>query len=178
MSWTANLTSRDVRTDFAKRYVFLNLPFTKTQCLDQMEGDWEGTDCIVCPECDKQLRVSPLQSLSKSNRVVFSSLNDFQNCSKLQALRKKLQHLHEKDANTKSVVFSQFTSFLVLYLMICSHCQQDLIEIALVKDNIVFERLDGTMTHQVSELAAFLNLRRRETQLFTTSRPIRKWKFF
>jgi SNF2 family DNA or RNA helicase len=121
-----------------------------------MEEDWETTEQIMCPECDKQLRVSPLQSLSKSNRVVFSSLSGFQNCSKLHALLKKLQHMQEKDTNTKSVVFSQFTSFLVLYLAVCTHCQKDLIEVAFVKNNIVFERLDGTMTHQVSDKMSFL----------------------
>ncbi|PSN66353.1 hypothetical protein BS50DRAFT_526368 [Corynespora cassiicola Philippines] len=56
--------------------------------------------------------------------------------AKTQALLTHLKKIRKEDKHTKSVVFSQFTSFL------------DLIEPALTRDHIPFLRFDGTMAQK------------------------------
>ena len=55
----------------------------------------------------------------------------------VDALLGALGAIRDKDPSTKSLVISQFTSFL------------DLIQIPLEKEGFVFVRLDGTMTQEV-----------------------------
>ena len=67
--------------------------------------------------------------------------------AKTQALLEHLKALRRTEPRTKSVVFSQFTSFL------------DVLETALARDRIPFVRLDGTMAQKAraAVLAQFAN---------------------
>jgi DNA repair protein RAD5 len=72
------------------------------------------------------------------------------NSAKIEALIKHLKRLRREEPGMKSVVFSQFTSFL------------DLIEPALERDNIPFLRLDGSMPQKAraATLGEFASHRR------------------
>lgn len=89
---------------------------------------------ITCPECSHSLTVkltaSPKTGTKKFN---FRDTKSFTRSTKLSALVDQLKEIEK--TQDKSIVFSQFTSFL------------DLVEVALKQENIQFVRLDGSMSH-------------------------------
>ena len=89
---------------------------------------------LNCPECSHTLTIkvtaSPKTGTKKFN---FRDTKSFLKSTKLIALVEQLKALEE--TGDKSIVFSQFTSFL------------DLVEVVLKQENIEFVRLDGSMSH-------------------------------
>ncbi|KAK4713732.1 hypothetical protein R3W88_019639 [Solanum pinnatisectum] len=97
---------------------------------------------ISCPSCPKSFTVDfTANDQKKANIKGFRSssvmnkirLDNFQKSTKIEALRKEIRCMIERDGSTKAIVFSQFTSFL------------DLIHYSLQKSGISCVQLDGSM---------------------------------
>ncbi|MCJ1482596.1 DNA helicase rad5 [Schaereria dolodes] len=73
---------------------------------------------------------------SPPSRISLRRINNSNSSAKISALTTHLKTLRKTSPGTKSVVFSQFTSFL------------DLISPALARDNIPFLRFDGAMSQK------------------------------
>ncbi|KAF2636308.1 DNA repair protein-like protein rad5 [Massarina eburnea CBS 473.64] len=94
----------------------------------------------TAPEDMDNIRSDPIVSLpSVSTQTPRISLRriGLTGSAKTQALLTHLKRIRREDASTKSVVFSQFTSFL------------DLIQPALDRDNIPYLRFDGSMNQKL-----------------------------
>jgi DNA repair protein RAD5 len=74
--------------------------------------------------------------ISGTNRISLQRVGSNDSSTKVMTLLKHLRALRKEHPNMKSIVFSQFTSFL------------SLIEPALKRTNINFVRLDGTMSQK------------------------------
>ncbi|WPG99517.1 DNA repair protein rad8 [Acrodontium crateriforme] len=93
---------------------------------------------------DDELYTSTQTPPTKTPRITLRRVNQLSS-AKIAALLKHLKRLRKTSRTTKSVIFSQFTSFL------------DLLSPALTQENITFLRFDGTMTqkHRAKVLADF-----------------------
>ena len=115
-----------------------------------------GLDCITrvidtqhrCPMCRAEpltldSLVHPAIDLGESVNHLASDANDSSNAcsSKLDALLNILHATHTKDPSTKTVIFSQWTSFL------------DIVQSALAERNIPITRIDGTMRSTARDAA-------------------------
>ncbi|GES75403.1 SNF2 family helicase [Rhizophagus clarus] len=94
--------------------------------------DKDKHSCPMCrsPIQKEQLIESPYEQESIDEEIGNIINSDYEPSSKIKALLKFLKISNEKDPTTKSVVFSQWTSFL------------DLIEIGFKESNIKYVRLD------------------------------------
>lgn len=106
-----------------------------------------GNECIErvietqhrCPMCraeplETSSLVTPAVELGESAQTIAAEdIDPEASSSKVEDLIHILQASQQKDATTKTVVFSQWTSFL------------DIIQAKLVSQNIPFARIDGTM---------------------------------
>eukprot|EP00010_Vexillifera_abyssalis_P009336 CAMPEP_0201546324 /NCGR_PEP_ID=MMETSP0173_2-20130828/2634_1 /ASSEMBLY_ACC=CAM_ASM_000268 /TAXON_ID=218659 /ORGANISM="Vexillifera sp., Strain DIVA3 564/2" /LENGTH=954 /DNA_ID=CAMNT_0047954953 /DNA_START=468 /DNA_END=3329 /DNA_ORIENTATION=- len=72
-------------------------------------------------------------SVSSDGRVLWGGV-PFKTSTKVSLLIQELSELRKKDASVKSIVFSQWTNML------------DVVEAALLLNNLGYERLDGSMT--------------------------------
>lgn len=84
---------------------------------------------------DEALYSSPGNSGNRTPRISLRRVNCAAS-AKIESLLSQLKKIRRDEPGTKSVVFSQFTSFL------------DLIEPVLSRDNIPFVRFDGSMTQK------------------------------
>ncbi|PKC65170.1 hypothetical protein RhiirA1_420754 [Rhizophagus irregularis] len=105
--------------------------------------DKDKRSCPMCrsPVQKEHLIESPHEQESIDDEIGNIINSDYKPSSKIKALLKFLKISNEKDPTTKSVVFSQWTSFL------------NLIEIALKESDIKFVRLDGKMLRNQREKA-------------------------
>ncbi|WWC89419.1 uncharacterized protein L201_004343 [Kwoniella dendrophila CBS 6074] len=129
------------------------------RCCQDCIVDWIGT-CedqnkpAVCPSCSKgPIKLSDLRSIQRKRKRVnpitgkhIDGSNgegetdvtigkvDLVQSTKLRALVRKLDSIRQEDPQVKSLVFSQFTSFL------------DLIETTLTREGIRWLRFDGSMS--------------------------------
>lgn len=110
------------------------------------------TECIErtittqqkCPMCRAQLPtieylVAPAASFGEEDLELTIDPNE--SSSKIEAIVKLLVATNEEDSDTKTVVFSQWTSFL------------DILEPQLNENGIAFTRLDGRMSPQKRDVA-------------------------
>ncbi|OZJ06532.1 hypothetical protein BZG36_00582 [Bifiguratus adelaidae] len=116
--------------------------------LQKKEDQGEQGECPICrhgPITEANLievvRPNGQAGGDKDSTSATSRLrrNVFKSSTKLDALIKELEATRKTSRSTKSVVFSQFTSFL------------DLVETALERNNFSFVRLDGTMSQDARE---------------------------
>ncbi|CAG8539788.1 2666_t:CDS:1 [Funneliformis caledonium] len=103
-------------------------------------------DKHACPMCrspvqKNQLIDPPPERESIDEEIGNLITSDYQPSSKIKDLLEFLKVSNENDPTTKSVVFSQWTSFL------------NLIEIAFKEANVKFVRLDGSMSRSKREQA-------------------------
>jgi SNF2 family DNA or RNA helicase len=95
---------------------------------------------LKCSECEATVTIKSTSApKSATKKFNFKDTRVFKNSTKLNALVEQLKEL--APTGDKSIVFSQFTSFL------------DLVEVALKHENIEFVRLDGSMTHTARSVA-------------------------
>ncbi|OCF60506.1 DNA repair protein RAD5 [Kwoniella mangroviensis CBS 10435] len=124
------------------------------RCCQDCIVNWIGT-CedqnkpALCPSCSKgPIKLSDLRSIQRKRKrvnpltgtheegeagVTIGKVNLVQS-TKLRALVRKLDLMRQEDPEVKTLVFSQFTSFL------------DLIETTLTKEGIRWLRFDGSMS--------------------------------
>ncbi|PFH49678.1 hypothetical protein AMATHDRAFT_147130 [Amanita thiersii Skay4041] len=98
------------------------------RCPTCNHGPIEAADLI-----EVSRRKTGVDGQSSSAPDIVLRRNDFQSSTKLDALINDLRKLQEQEPYFKSIVFSQFTSFI------------DLIEIALKREGFEYLRFDGTM---------------------------------
>lgn len=99
-----------------------------------------GDEMFSCPICQNSVNMSQLIELTTIQiEEEIGNLKDFKTSSKVEALLEFLNQHNDK--SDKSVVFSQWTSFL------------DLIEIAFKDANVKFVRFDGKMLRNQREEA-------------------------
>lgn len=99
-----------------------------------------GDETFSCPICQNSVNMSQLIELTTIQiEEEIGNLKDFKISSKIEALLEFLNQHNDK--SDKSVVFSQWTSFL------------DLIEIAFKDANVKFVRFDGKMLRNQREEA-------------------------
>jgi SNF2 family DNA or RNA helicase len=108
------------------------------ECLSPEEEE-EGAGKLVfdCFVCEQKMELSAIPKSASRKSFKFVDEEAFRTSTKLATLVSKLKvfALESQDKDPiKTVVFSQFTTFL------------DLIEIALGKENLEFSRLDGSMS--------------------------------
>ena len=125
-----------------------------------------GNECIErvietqhrCPMCraeplETESLVAPAVELGESAPTLTETdIDPESSSSKVEALVQILQSSHKKDASTKTVVFSQWTSFL------------DIVQARLVAEKIPFARIDGTMRPPARDaaMAAFSSLQEKQ----------------
>ncbi|KAH0602790.1 uncharacterized protein H6S33_008440 [Morchella sextelata] len=112
----------------------------------------EVPKCVICREAINErdlfevIRHQPNKTMDSSTEdmspleITLRRVNS-RSSAKIEALIKKLKQLRKEEPNTKSTVFSQFTSFI------------DLIEPALKRERITFFRFDGSMQQQQRTIA-------------------------
>ncbi|KAI8290711.1 DNA repair protein [Colletotrichum sp. SAR11_57] len=120
--------------------------------LDYMKHQTDRHKVPTCPNCRAEINYRDLfevvrhdddPDMFQKSKISLQRLGVNNSSSKVVALIKSLRELRKEQPRVKSVVFSQFTSFLTL------------IEPALERANIKFLRLDGTMAQKAR--AAVLN---------------------
>ncbi|WWC70296.1 uncharacterized protein I206_104246 [Kwoniella pini CBS 10737] len=128
------------------------------RCCQDCIVDWIGicedqNKPALCPSCSKgpiklsdlrsiqrkKKRVNPLNGLSltendQDKKDVVIGKVDLVQSTKLRALVRKLEQMRMEDPTVKTLVFSQFTSFL------------DLIETTLTREGVKWLRFDGSMS--------------------------------
>ncbi|TDZ73397.1 DNA repair protein RAD5 [Colletotrichum trifolii] len=113
--------------------------------LDYMKHQTDRHKVPTCPNCRAEINYRDLFEVVRhddnpdpfqNNKISLQRLGVNNSSSKVVALIRALRELRREHARYKSVVFSQFTSFLTL------------IEPALERANIKFLRLDGSMRQQ------------------------------
>jgi DNA repair protein RAD16 len=133
--------------------LFLNLILTN-KCIEGTEDYEEGTKKVKCPECGTRISVQTGGGVSSKPKIQFekTSLHHFRRSAKLTALVDELLKLQNSGDGLKSVVFSQFTTYMGNWFVIVLTVK-DLIEVSLKAKGIKYQRLDGTMTHQKRSVA-------------------------
>ncbi|EGY19403.1 DNA repair protein RAD5 [Verticillium dahliae VdLs.17] len=120
--------------------------------LDYMKHQTDRHKVPTCPNCRAEINYRDLFEVVRDDsdldmfqkpRISLQRVGKNSSSAKVVALIRALRELRREHPRMKSVVFSQFTSFLTL------------IEPALAKSNIKFLRLDGTMAQKAR--AAVLN---------------------
>ncbi|KAG7143688.1 DNA repair protein RAD5 like [Verticillium longisporum] len=120
--------------------------------LDYMKHQTDRHKVPTCPNCRAEINYRDLFEVVRDDsdldmfqkpRIGLQRVGKNSSSAKVVALISALRELRREHPRMKSVVFSQFTSFLTL------------IEPALTKSNIKFLRLDGTMAQKAR--AAVLN---------------------
>ncbi|KAF3354868.1 hypothetical protein VdG1_04524 [Verticillium dahliae VDG1] len=120
--------------------------------LDYMKHQTDRHKVPTCPNCRAEINYRDLFEVVRDDsdldmfqkpRISLQRVGKNSSSAKVVALISALRELRREHPRMKSVVFSQFTSFLTL------------IEPALAKSNIKFLRLDGTMAQKAR--AAVLN---------------------
>lgn len=151
--WDASFSISGCSDNLCKSVrIHLSIDF---QCVEGIEDFEEGKQ-LECPQCNARIKiVSNSQhgqhQVGSKIRFTPSSLKWFANSVKLKGLLQQLRQTASADPSTKSLIFSQFTTFLGES---CSnHSTLDLIEIALTKEGILYARLDGGMTHSKRQMA-------------------------
>ena len=130
----------------------------KTCLLDYIKHQTDRHEVPRCFQCREVINTRDLFEVVRHDddpegpRISLQRLGVANSSAKVVALVNHLRNLRREDPTVKSVVFSQFTSFL------------SLIEPALARSNMHFVRLDGSM-HQKARAAALNEFR--ESKKFT-----------
>lgn len=112
-------------------------PCAHCMCRECLLASWRSTMNGSCPICRKVLTRQDLITAPRECRFQVDVEKNWTESSKISVL---LQHLEDlRPLGSKSIVFSQWTSFL------------DLLEIPFSRRNFQFVRLDGTLNQQQRE---------------------------
>ncbi|KAL8136747.1 hypothetical protein V2J09_002748 [Rumex salicifolius] len=120
-------------------------PCAHRLCRECLLASWRNHASGLCPVCRHLLSDFSLKMVSKQELITAPTDSRFQidieknwvESTKISTLLRELEDL--RSSGSKSIVFSQWTAFL------------DLLQIAFVRSNIPFLRLDGTLNLQQRE---------------------------
>ncbi|KAF6153230.1 hypothetical protein GIB67_036576 [Kingdonia uniflora] len=115
-------------------------PCAHRMCRECLLSSWRTPSCGICPICRQELRKNDLITCPTDNRFRVDIETNWKESSKVSKLMSCLQTLHQSGSGEKSIVFSQWTSFM------------DLLEIPLRKRGIAFLRFDGKLSQKNREI--------------------------
>ncbi|KAF8392233.1 hypothetical protein HHK36_022575 [Tetracentron sinense] len=113
-------------------------PCAHLMCRECILSSWRTSSSGMCPICRKLLRKADLITCPSSNRFRID-IKNWKDSSKITMLMDCLERIHCSGSGEKSIVFSQWTSFL------------DLLQIPLNNRGIGFLRFDGKLSQKHRE---------------------------
>ncbi|KAA8548778.1 hypothetical protein F0562_000462 [Nyssa sinensis] len=114
-------------------------PCAHRMCRECLLSSWRTPSSGLCPICRQLLKKTDLITCPSENRFRIDVEKDWKESSKVTKLLDCLECTHESGSGEKSIVFSQWTSFL------------DLLEIPLKRRRIGFLRFDGKLVQKQRE---------------------------
>ncbi|CAA7057378.1 unnamed protein product [Microthlaspi erraticum] len=114
-------------------------PCAHRMCRECLFASWRSTSCGTCPICRTILKKTELISCPTDSIFRIDVVKNWKESSKVSELLKCLEKIKMAGNGEKSIVFSQWTSFL------------DLLEIPLRRRGIEFLRFDGKLAQKGRE---------------------------
>ncbi|XP_039139181.1 DNA repair protein RAD5B [Dioscorea cayenensis subsp. rotundata] len=114
-------------------------PCAHRMCRECLLSSWRSPSGGPCPICRKPLTKTDLITCPTESRFQVDVVKNWKESSKVTKLLKCLQSIHNAGLGEKSIIFSQWTSFL------------DLLEIPLKKKSVGFLRFDGKLSQKQRE---------------------------
>ncbi|KAL0737049.1 hypothetical protein Bca4012_013259 [Brassica carinata] len=114
-------------------------PCAHRMCRECLLTSWRSTSCGLCPICRTVLKKTELISCPTESIFRIDVVKNWKESSKVSELIKCLEKIRMSGTGEKSIVFSQWTSFL------------DLLEIPLRRRGIEFLRFDGKLAQKARE---------------------------
>ncbi|XP_071687105.1 DNA repair protein RAD5B-like [Rutidosis leptorrhynchoides] len=114
-------------------------PCAHMMCRECLLSSWRNPAYGLCPICRQNLRKTDLISCPTDSKFRVDVEKNWKESSKVSKLLECLESTRKKGNGEKSIVFSQWTSFL------------DLVEIPLKRRNIGFLRFDGSLSQKNRE---------------------------
>lgn len=111
-------------------------PCAHRMCRECLLSSWRTPAAGLCPICRQLLNKSELITCPSASRFRIDVENNWKESSKISKLLDCLEHIRNSGSGEKSIVFSQWTSFL------------DLLEIPLKRRNFGFLRFDGKLAQK------------------------------
>ncbi|XP_020536255.1 DNA repair protein RAD5A isoform X2 [Jatropha curcas] len=112
-------------------------PCAHRLCRECLLASWRNSSSGLCPVCRKTITRQELITAPTDSRFQIDIEKNWVESTKVVALLKELEKL--RSSGSKSILFSQWTSFL------------DLLQIPLSRSSVSFLRLDGTLNQQQRE---------------------------
>nr|XP_016462752.1 PREDICTED: putative SWI/SNF-related matrix-associated actin-dependent regulator of chromatin subfamily A member 3-like 3 [Nicotiana tabacum] len=114
-------------------------PCAHRMCRECLLSSWRTPTSGLCPICRQMLRKNELFTCPSENRFRIDVEKNWQESSKVSKLLECLESIRKTGCGEKSIVFSQWTSFL------------DLLEIPLKRKKIGYLRFDGKLVQKQRE---------------------------
>lgn len=114
-------------------------PCAHRMCRECLLSSWQSSSCGLCPICRTILKKTELISCLTDSIFRVDVVKNWKESSKVSELLKCLEKIQRSGSGEKSIVFSQWTSFL------------DLLEIPLRRKGIEFLRFDGKLAQKARE---------------------------
>lgn len=114
-------------------------PCAHRMCRECLLSSWRTPSAGVCPICRQLLKKTDLITCPSENRFRIDVEKNWKESSKVTKLLECLENKAKSGLEEKSIVFSQWTSFL------------DLLEIPLRRKRIEFLRFDGRLSQKNRE---------------------------
>lgn len=114
-------------------------PCAHRLCRECLLASWRTPSNGPCPICRQMLKKTELITCPSENRFRVDVKKNWKESSKVSKLMDCLEQLRQSGSGEKSIIFSQWTSFL------------DLLEIPLRKKGIEFLRFDGKLVQKQRE---------------------------
>ncbi|KAF7145413.1 hypothetical protein RHSIM_Rhsim04G0188100 [Rhododendron simsii] len=114
-------------------------PCAHRMCRECLLSSWRTPSAGVCPICRQLLKKTDLITCPSENRFRIDVEKNWKESSKVTKLLECLENIAKSGLGEKSIVFSQWTSFL------------DLLEIPLRRKKIGFLRFDGRLAQKQRE---------------------------
>ncbi|XP_065861765.1 DNA repair protein RAD5B [Euphorbia lathyris] len=108
-------------------------------CRECILSSWRTPTTGLCPICRTLLKKTDLITCPTENKFRVDVVNNWRESSKVSTLLECLEQIRSSGSGEKSIVFSQWTSFL------------DLLEIPLSRKGIGFLRFDGKLVQKQRE---------------------------
>lgn len=114
-------------------------PCAHRMCRECLLSSWRTPTSGLCPICRQLLKKTELITCPTENQFRVDVENNWKESSKVSKLLDCLEQICESGSGEKSIVFSQWTSFL------------DLLEIPLKRRGVGFLRFDGKLVQKQRE---------------------------
>ncbi|KAL6989855.1 DNA repair protein rad5b [Sarracenia purpurea var. burkii] len=114
-------------------------PCAHRMCRECLLSSWRSSSAGLCPICRQLLKKSDLITCPSENRFRIDVDKNWKESSKVTQLLNCLENIRRSGSGEKSIVFSQWTSFL------------DLLEIRMRRRGIGFLRFDGRLVQKQRE---------------------------